>query len=925
MIVINRLIQRTKRVVFWLLVRIPQRLLPKAIKLRLLIRSGVLDAGWNRRVTQKAARSPLELAELVWADDRERVATPLFSADFYRNTHGFRGSPAEALLDYVLKGESEGKKPSELFDPAFFRKFNPGAPERLSALGLYTQHWNQYPNVHPHFDTIWYAQMTPEFAESGLSPLAHYIDVGMTSGKLPNKFFDPDWYLAKYPDIKYSGMSPALHFSLYGGAEMRNPGPDFDMKLYAAKHPDYAESGFDPLAHYLVMGRRSGIDASGLILKPSVLLPLPPRKVEWREIVSGKKIDVIIPVYRNLQETRKCVESVLASDMFPQIGIYIRNDSSPEPELTEWLRNLARADSRVNLSENEVNLGFVGSVNRSMRESLDRGVDAVILLNSDTEVAGDWIARLAAHALVEKCVSTVSATSNNATICSWPKIGENSLPEGLGEKELHALASSVNDGASVEVPTGVGFCMLITADSLRELGLFDEEAFGKGYGEENDFCMRAIAHGYRNLLAQDVFVHHVGEVSFSTSSSQGKARAGQVIAERYPAYNHMVAVHVGQDPGLMGRLRLVVAAWRAGGKPVTVLFTHHLGGGTEHFVTSRVQKLNRSGHSVVVRPVAGHPEYVQIENITAFDSFSLTLSVKDGSDMKELFDAIGATRVEIHHVLGFGTALRDGLAKTGIPHAFYVHDYFTICPQVTLTNADGEYCGEPGIRDCDACISRRPSHGAADIQNWRARHAWVMQRAEHVFAPSQDTARRMSRYSGADVEVVPHEPAVLLEEALPITRTVTAERPLRIVLLGFLVPHKGKRMVLDVLRHIVSHRIPARVILVGEAIFSADEIDGEMGGRFTSTGRYAEADLSKLLVDVQPDLFWFPSTAPETYSFTLSVAMRTGKPIVAANHGAFTERLATYPLHAMYPVFSDAADVTKLFFNFASQGKPGAP
>ena len=42
----------------------------------------------------------------------------------------------------------------------------------------------------------------------------------------------------------------------------------------------------------------------------------------------------------------------------------------------------------------------------------------------------------------------------------------------------------------------------------------DAVTFGKGYGEENDLCMRARARGWRHVLAADVYVHHVGGRSF---------------------------------------------------------------------------------------------------------------------------------------------------------------------------------------------------------------------------------------------------------------------------------------------------------------------------------------------------------------------------------------------------------------------------
>jgi GT2 family glycosyltransferase len=40
-----------------------------------------------------------------------------------------------------------------------------------------------------------------------------------------------------------------------------------------------------------------------------------------------------------------------------------------------------------------------------------------------------------------------------------------------------------------------GFCMYIKRACLRDVGVFDTEVFRRGYGEENDFCLRAARRG----------------------------------------------------------------------------------------------------------------------------------------------------------------------------------------------------------------------------------------------------------------------------------------------------------------------------------------------------------------------------------------------------------------------------------------------
>jgi GT2 family glycosyltransferase len=207
-------------------------------------------------------------------------------------------------------------------------------------------------------------------------------------------------------------------------------------------------------------------------------------------------VDIIIPVYRGLEETRTCIESVLASANQAPTRLRIFNDASPEPGLASYLRTLPDRRAGTIVVENEVNLGFVGTVNRAMKAALDEpDSDAVLLLNSDTVVAGDWVDRMLAHALADARVASVTAMSNNATICSYPRIGENAMPPGLSVAQVDAAAKSANAGQSVEIPTAVGFCMLIRRRALESVGLFDEAAFGKGYGEEKttSACARARA------------------------------------------------------------------------------------------------------------------------------------------------------------------------------------------------------------------------------------------------------------------------------------------------------------------------------------------------------------------------------------------------------------------------------------------------
>lgn len=256
-------------------------------------------------------------------------------------------------------------------------------------------------------------------------------------------------------------------------------------------------------------------------------------------------VDIIIPVYRDLDVTRRCVDSVLRHTPEGTARVILVDDASPEAALSAWCDQLAES-GKVELLRNESNLGFVASVNRGM--ALHDDCD-VVLLNSDTEVPPDWLRRLQACATQADDIATATPFSNNATICSYPFFAESSeIPEGLDLISLDQLFARANRGKSLEIPTGVGFCLYIRRACLAQIGFFDADRYGRGYGEENDFCRRAVEQGWRNLLCADVFVYHQGAVSFRTERQALMQLATVLLEERYPDYPDVVARFIADDP-----------------------------------------------------------------------------------------------------------------------------------------------------------------------------------------------------------------------------------------------------------------------------------------------------------------------------------------------------------------------------------------
>jgi GT2 family glycosyltransferase/glycosyltransferase involved in cell wall biosynthesis len=565
--------------------------------------------------------------------------------------------------------------------------------------------------------------------------------------------------------------------------------------------------------------------------------------------------------------------------------VIVVDDHSPEPKLSAWLDRQA-ADGRITLVRNRRNRGFVASVNIGIEAA---GAHDVVLLNSDTEVPPGWIARLAGHAYATPRVASVSPFSNNATICGYPRIEGGPPAFGMGAAELDAACQAANAGRSVELPTTVGFCMYVRRAALADIGSFDAEAFGRGYGEENDFCLRATARGWRHLLACDIFVYHEGSVSFGTAPSAAAQHATTVLRERYLHYARLVAQHVKLDEAGPHRFAITMELFRRSNQPVILMLTHDLGGGVRRHIMELIERTSSQANCLLLASTArgaalsvpalpGHPE--------------LALPADRASDLAMVIKSAGVTRAHIHHRMNMDVDVRALLHRLGVPFDVTVHDYFAICPQVNLMPwLQGAYCGEPDIAGCNACIADRSSYGSRDIVSWRRSNAWQFIEAERVICPSEDVRQRLARHGlNRQALVVPHEP--VQSSPWPVSPpSLTRGWALRVAAIGVLANQKGALRVMSLAS--VADQAALSIHVIG---YAESELPKAMAARITMTGRYEEAELPALLAKVKPHVVWFPAQWPETYSYTLSAAIDAGLPIVATRIGAFPERLEGRPL-----------------------------
>ena len=891
-----------------------------------------------------------------------RKPHPLFDTEYYlRSNPDVADSGVNPLVHFLQIGAANNRQPHVLFDIEYYQSqlqddLTPGANpvDHFMHVGV-----KQGLSPHPLFDTQYYLAENPEVARSKQNPFIHFIELGAKECRNPNPYFDSIYYLREYTDVYHGKLNPFSHYVLIGEKEGRNASPWFDSKYYQEQNPDVVKLGTNSLAHFIAIGLGEGrkpnpnfdpdyyaeqysdVAASGLnpllhfirigapqgraavppqrgtqppyssstkFPKQKAKLPSAPSGREWTTLhekliqaasPGEPQIDVIVPVYRGYDVTLACIYGVLTADVKVPYELIVINDCSPEPALVERLEELSKL-GLFTLIHNEKNLGFVGTVNKGM--SLNTGRD-VALLNSDAIVYGDWLDRLHSASRSEDRLGTLTPfTNNDPTFCTYPRFNAaNSLELELDYAALDSVFARTNAGELVEIPTAVGFCTYIRRDCLNEVGLFDEEAFGRGNGEENDFSQRAILKGWKNKLAANVFVRHIGAMSFLDEKSDLLKQSAAILKKRYPEFFPTIKSFYKDDPVKPLRRKIDIARLlRNKQKPAVLFVTHDRGGGTERHIRDLIEQWQKCDfQTLMMRSDKRIPDLVHITHADIPETPNLSINEfsKNVPEALEILEKLNVRHIHVHHLAGFAKSAPEKFQQIarqlGIEYDFTVHDYTSICPQINLIDGSGKYCGEPEVSTCDACVAKSGSpFGIVSVKDWRVSYGSFLSNARSVFVPNSDVSTRLIKYFPTVHFSVKSHPEELPDGSRkPVPQLVrTAQSPLRVAILGAVGPHKGSKVLLECATDAFKRKLPIEFVLFG---YANNEIELRQLSNVAITGPYEDAAIYQLLEEQRCHISFFPAVWPETFSYTLSIAMKANLYPVAFNFGAISERMKT--------------------------------
>lgn len=641
-------------------------------------------------------------------------------------------------------------------------------------------------------------------------------------------------------------------------------------------------------------------------------------------------VTLILPVYNAFDLLVEALERVRAHTDLPWRMILVE-DGSSDPRLRPYLRDWAAARNaehpgRVELIEHAVNRGFIAAVNAGFARALELG-DHVIILNSDAFVPAGWASRLLRPILArDDTVATVTPMSNDAEIFSVPAICQAvALAPGQGDA-IDAVARRFHpDVGLAAVPTGVGFCMAINIAWLRRLPALDP-AFGRGYGEEVDWCQKVRAMGGQHLGLPGLFVEHRGGSSFGSAAKQALvARNNDRIARRYPGYDAEVQHFLARDPLVTGRLALALA-WagslpggQPGGQPETgaetqgetgagaaetaataegagppeiaIYLAHSLGGGAEHYLRRRIaEAIAAEGRPAVVLRVGGGAARWQLELVGP--TGTTAGSTDDFALIEQLLAPIRRRRIVYSCGVGDSdpVSLPEHLLRLRRGPAdrieVLVHDFFMLSPSYTLLDSDGIYRGplaetdparDPRAAD-RAHGALRPDGRAVDLAGWRAAWAALLRAADEVVCFSEDSRAQIRAAHPDLADRLVLRPHALLAQVPAIPRPAGPGRVIGV--LGNIGYQKGAALVAELGRMHEAGELPPLVVIgnVDPAYMPPASVPVH--------GSYQLEDLPGLVARYGITDWLVPSIWPETFSYTTHETLATGLPVHAFDIGA---------------------------------------
>ena len=538
---------------------------------------------------------------------------------------------------------------------------------------------------------------------------------------------------------------------------------------------------------------------------------------------------VVIPVYNGIEHLIRLFPSIVKNTP-EDVQILVVNDASPAPEIRPYIQSFVEKYTNWRVIENEKNAGFVYTVNRGMAEV---HTDYAILLNTDTVVPKGWIQKMLTPFEENEHIATTTPFTNAGVYFSFPVFGVDNYPQWDLAEINEAFSCIVGDEYALnEIFSGTGFCMGVNMACWNQIGGLDYENFGKGYGEENDWCFRALEAGWRHLLVPNLFVHHYHGGSFLSEEKKKLCEQHQgILRKKYPQILlREVPAFQKRDPWKVYRAAAALKLCASN----TILFVDLKPemtdvSGAVDYSKKELSILSDQDCRIVIAHYIRNTKQWSVVPYSVDPNIEIML--EDVADLIMLFDFLNIRKVIINNLAFCENAekaarifarLRE---RNDFELIYKCHDYLSVCPSFFLINKDKLPCNpqkqDVGSDYCKDCLRQLQAKAVQRdyLAGWRSTFDDLFNKVDSCcFFSDYSKAVVCGIYSQlCDKAIVKYHEPLLTEDDSRYSRPLY-KGTWNIAFVGNFCMEKGAEFFLEIKKILQQLGIGARFIVIGTTL-----------------------------------------------------------------------------------------------------------
>ena len=236
-------------------------------------------------------------------------------------------------------------------------------------------------------------------------------------------------------------------------------------------------------------------------------------------------VSVIVITYNNLKFTQSCLTSLENYSNYQNLEIIVVDNASVDGTQA-FLENWVTVDSKRKLILNKDNRGFAAANNQGLSYATG---EFLVLLNNDTYVTPGWLRTLMNHLKRDKTIGLIGPVTNNIGNEAKIDIVYKDMSEMLVKSAAYTRR---HIGRKFTIRTAAFYCVMMSRTTFESVGTLDE-AFGRGFFEDDDYCRRVERNGLRIVCVEDVFIHHHLSASFNKINDNERKKLFEDNKKKY--------------------------------------------------------------------------------------------------------------------------------------------------------------------------------------------------------------------------------------------------------------------------------------------------------------------------------------------------------------------------------------------------------